>query len=105
MTNEPKPSATDNISVSKSKFKWAIFIISVAAFFAVFFLWKPFGSTTTAEKETFHRDEKTAEQILDIDYESKVQQMLDSGMTVGEISRETGLRKDVVRKIKNAKND
>lgn len=56
-------------------------------------------------REGFHRDEKTSEQVLNKDYTFKIQQMLDSRMSVAEISRETGLRKYVIRKIKKGKHE
>lgn len=59
-----------------------------------------------AKKEPlFHRDEPAKEQIFQGDYEDKVKELLDSGKSVGEISRETGIRRDVVRKIKKEYDD
>ena len=48
----------------------------------------------------FHRDEPTVKQIMQSDYKEKVREMLDSGKSVMEISKETRIRIDEVRKIK-----
>jgi len=48
----------------------------------------------------FHRDEPTVKQIMQDDYKEKVREMLDSGKTVMEISKETRIRVDEVRRIK-----
>jgi hypothetical protein len=48
----------------------------------------------------FHRDEPAVKQIMQDDYKEKVREMLDSGKTVMEISKETRIRIDEVRKIK-----
>ena len=48
----------------------------------------------------FHRDEPTEKQIFQEDYKTKVREMLDSGKTPMEISKETKIRIDEVRKIK-----
>ena len=69
------------------------------------FLQELFDSSKPESKEGFHRHEKTSEQVLNKDYTFKIQQMLDSRMSVAEISRETGLRKYVIRKIKKGKHE
>ncbi len=51
----------------------------------------------------FHRDEPAKQQIFQDDYKAKVREMLDSGKSVMQISRETGIRIDEVRKIKKEK--
>ena len=48
----------------------------------------------------FHRDEPTVPQIMQSNYKEKVREMLDSGKSVMEISKETKIRIDEVRKIK-----
>jgi hypothetical protein len=71
----------------------------------VFFFPRTAAKDTGGERKEplFHRDEPVKEQILQEDYKEKVHEMLDSGKNIGEVSRETGLRKDVVRKIKKGK--
>ncbi|HLP22259.1 MAG TPA: hypothetical protein VK174_18215 [Chitinophagales bacterium] len=81
----------------------------VGIFLIVLFFWiKPLGhKETESEPEKkeplLHRDEPTKEQIYQEDYKEKVSELLDSGKKVGEVSRETGIRRDVVRKIKKEK--
>jgi hypothetical protein len=48
----------------------------------------------------FHRDEPTVKQIMQSDYKEKVREMIDSGKSVMEISKETKIRVDEVRRIK-----
>lgn len=77
---------------------WVSFILAIVA---AIFLWNPFAEKGDTQKEpVFHRDEPVKEQILEHDYQEKIKEMIDSGMTVAEISKETGLRKDLIRKIK-----
>ncbi|MCS6934576.1 MAG: helix-turn-helix domain containing protein [Chitinophagales bacterium] len=61
-------------------------------------------NTQKEVKETtptsFQRDEKVENQILREDYRNKVIDMLRRGMSVSEISQQTGLRKDLIRQIK-----
>jgi len=104
MENLTNTNSSDSVVIiNKSKLKWGIVGLVLLLIIGVFFFWEPFGSSSPKPKESFHRDEKTDEQILHKDYTYKVRQMLDSGMSVAEISRETGLRRDVIRKIKNGK--
>ncbi len=80
----------------------SLLVIAVAALF----LWNPFSSKTeqvTSPEPAFQRDEPVQEQILEDDYRKKIEEMIDSGKTVAEISKETGLRKDLIRKIKKEK--
>ena len=51
----------------------------------------------------FHRDEPTEKQIFQDDYKKKVKELLDSGNSVREVSKQTKIRKDEVRKIKKEK--
>jgi hypothetical protein len=46
------------------------------------------------------KDIPVKQQIIQKDYKDKVKEMLDSGKSVREISKETGMRKDEIRKIK-----
>lgn len=79
---------------------WAsLLVILVAALF----LWNPFGiggNDAAKEEPILQRDESTQEQILQPDFRQKIEEMIDSGRTVAEISKETGIRRDMVRKIK-----
>jgi len=52
------------------------------------------------QEPLFHRDEPTEKQIFQEDYKTKVREMLDSGKSVMDISKETKIRIDEVRKIK-----
>ena len=52
------------------------------------------------KEPVFHRDEPTEKQIFQEDYKAKVREMLDSGKSPMEISKETKIRIDEVRKIK-----
>lgn len=101
-TNKPTPLSNDKVIIKKS------YLIAAVAFIAtvfIFFIWEPFGSAKpTVEDKTetvkYNRDEPGKPQILQGNYEAKVRDMLKQGMTVNEISKETGLRRDVIRKIK-----
>ena len=73
-----------------------------------YFSWRatqqqPEEQKTEKKEPLFHRDEPVKQQIFQEDYKAKVREMLDSGKSVMEISRETGIRIDVVRKIKKGK--
>ena len=50
-------------------------------------------------------DAPVKEQVLQKDYKDKVSEMIDSGKSINEISKETGIRRDVIRKIKKDKNN
>ena len=63
------------------------------------------GQNTESKEPLLHRDEPVKEQIFQEDYEEKVREMLDSGKTIMEISRETGIRRDAIRKIKKEKDE
>lgn len=83
-------------------------LVAVAMAVAVFIFFRKNTNgdalPAAVEKTEAHykRDEPTEKQIYQTDYKQKVQEMLDSGKSVREVSRETGIRKDVVRKIKKA---
>jgi len=73
-----------------------------------YFSWRashqqPDGEKIEKKEPLFHRDEPVKEQIYQEDYQAKIKEMLDSGKSVMEISKETGIRRDVVRKIKKDK--
>jgi hypothetical protein len=105
MAEEVKPEPAGNsISFRKSKLITGAVIIAVLALLALVFIPKKDADKASPKKEhTFNRDEPAQEQILQEDFKEKIHEMLDSGMTVGQISRETGVRRDVVRKIKKEK--
>lgn len=48
-------------------------------------------------------DKPVKEQIVQKDYKEKIQEMLDSGLSVREISKQTGIRPDEIRKIRKEK--
>lgn len=52
------------------------------------------------QQPLYHRDEPAEKQIFQDDYKAKVRELLDSGKSVMEISKETHIRIDEVRKIK-----
>ncbi|MBL7778513.1 MAG: hypothetical protein JNK66_09510 [Chitinophagales bacterium] len=96
---ETNPQTPPQPSTTTGKFvKPVLLILLLITVIAGIFVWQPFTKKT--EPVPFQRDEKTKEQILQDDYREKVIDMLEDDMTVGEISKQTGLRKDVIRKIK-----
>jgi DNA-directed RNA polymerase subunit RPC12/RpoP len=56
------------------------------------------GKPTPAPK--IQKDVPVKQQIIQKDYKEKIKEMLDSGQSVHEISKKTGIRVDEVRKIK-----
>lgn len=58
------------------------------------------AATEKKPEPAFHRDEPTETQIFQPDYKQKVHEMLDSGKSVMEISRDTKIKVDEIRKIK-----
>lgn len=93
---QPTPGRKRNIII-------AVLVAIVIALLVL--LRQQFTTGTTESKPAkkdplFHRDEPAKEQIFQGDYEEKVKELLDSGKSVAEISRETGIRRDVIRKIK-----
>lgn len=95
----PKPN--EHVTIKKT---WLIGGAVLVAFILVVFVWHPFTQPTIDKpakpQGKFKRDEPTQPQIMQDDYKSKIQDMLKEGMSVAEISKETGIRKDVIRKIK-----
>ncbi len=99
---------TDNIGAGSSKKKWLLLLTLLGGVIAavVFYLPHSTGKEAPVEEKKeplLHRDEPTKDQIYQEDYKDKIHEMLDSGKSVGAVSRETGIRKDVVRKIKKGK--
>lgn len=70
----------------------------------IYSFFKPASKAENSEEgkteALFHRDEPTKGQIYQDDYQEKIEEMIDSGKSVREISKETGIRLDEVRKIK-----
>ena len=99
---KPTPLSNDKFVIKKS---YAIGLVALIATVFIFFIWEPFGSgkpepDSKIKTAEYNRDEPGKPQILQGDYEGKVRSMLKEGMTINEISKETGLRRDVIRKIK-----
>lgn len=98
---KPTPISKDKFVIKKS---YLIGAVALIATIFIFFIWQPFGADKPVDDKKatvkYNRDEPGKPQILQGDYEGKVRDMLEQGMTVNEISKETGLRRDVVRKIK-----
>ena len=93
------------IAPKKSKLYWWVGGgLVVFAILAIFFFNRSKDKIVPdGEKKTtpaFHRDEPTEKQIFQEDYKTKVREMLDSGKSPMEISKETKIRIDEVRKIK-----
>ena len=98
-TNQPTPSS-GLPSPNRNKM---IAVGAALLFIGAYFFVKPSTEPTKEkpEKEAkFHRDEPTKDQIFQSDYKEKISEMIDSGKSVMEISKETGVRIDEVRKIK-----
>ena len=96
--------ANNSVTIKKSKLIAGTVIIAVIAVLAFVFMPKKDADKASPKKErTFNRDEPAQEQILQEDFKEKIHEMLDSGMTIVQISRETGVRRDVIRKIKKEK--
>lgn len=105
----PQNTEAEQPPVAKSNVKRNLIIAGLIIAVAVFqfFSWreshKSKGEEPAKSESLLKRDEPVKEQIFQGDYENKVREMLDSGKTVAEISKETGIRKDVIRKIKTQK--
>lgn len=99
---QPTPATDDKFVIKKN---YLIAVVALVATVFIFFIWEPFGAAKPKEDDKtstvhYNRDENGKEQILQGDYEPKVRSMLKQGMSVAEISKETGLRRDVIKKIK-----
>lgn len=100
-TQQPTPtSAKPPASFNKIWIAAGVILLCIG----IYLFSKPSVKTEDGKEEkteaVFHRDEPTKDQIYQDDYEEKIQEMLDSGKSVREISKETGIRLDEVRKIK-----
>ena len=62
---------------------------------------KPYNGPPSTPK--IQKEVPVKEQIVQKDYKEKIREMLDSGQSVHEISKKTGIRIDEVRKIKKEK--
>ena len=109
--NEPNNISQDvpkKTATTKRIFILLVLLVALATG-AYFFFSHSGNKTTETATETkqplFHRDEPVKQQIYQDDYKEKVHEMLDSGNSVRKVSRETGIRKDVVRKIKKEKTE
>lgn len=101
---KPQPDNNDTVTIKKSKLIVGVVVIVVLAALAFILIPKQDADKASAKKEhVFKRDEPAQEQILQEDFKEKIHEMLDSGMTIGQISRETGVRRDVIRKTKKEK--
>ena len=105
MENQPTDNNLTEQTAKPARNYLLIVLAVMALVVAVYFLAKPKAeSSSPAEsekKETlYNRDEPAEQQIYQDDYKQKIMELIDSGKTVGEISRETGVRRDVIRKIK-----
>jgi hypothetical protein len=58
------------------------------------------ADSTTAPAPKIQKTIPVKEQIVQKDYKEKIKEMLDSGQSVHEISKRTGIRPDEIRKIK-----
>ena len=101
----PNKPAADLANPSKKRGVFIIASIAVVLFIAIIFFFNRSTNKNVSEPEKkkeplFHRDEPTVQQILQPDYKEKVREMLDSGKSAMEISKETKIRIDEVRKIK-----
>ena len=87
-------------------------IISAMGLKAYHLYQNTFGSPPTAVDANgapipapkIQKDVPVKQQIIQKDYKEKIIEMLDSGQSVREISKKTGIRMDEVRKIKKDHN-
>lgn len=106
-----KLEATNELPKSPDRKYWIIAGVAVIILALVLILKPKPGNESSTEPEKkeslYKRDEPAEQQIYQDDYKQKVMELIDSGKTVGEISRETGIRRDVIRRIKKemGKND
>ena len=61
------------------------------------------ATPSTSAASTIKLDIPVKQQIVQKDYKEKIREMLDSGQSVHEISKKTGIRVDEIRKIKKEK--
>lgn len=83
-------------------------VLSMLGVKAYHFVQNTFGAPPVAVDATgaplpapkIQKDVPVKQQIIQKDYKEKIREMLDSGQSVREISKKTGIRKDEIRKIK-----
>jgi hypothetical protein len=97
-SNAPLPEKKGNSKFFLAGAAVVLALIACLAFYVHNHSNKP--HTEDKKEPAFHRDEPVEPQIFQPDYKQKVKEMLDSGHTVREVSKETKIRKDEVRKIK-----
>lgn len=104
------PPVSNTTAAASDKKKYLI-IGAIVIVIAIFFFYRQSSNQNADEQKAkmkeplFHRDEPVKPQIFQGDYKEKVREMLDSGRSVMQISKETGIRIDVVRKIKKQKEE
>lgn len=99
---QPTPAGNDKFVIKKS---YLIAAVALIATVFIFFIWEPFGKANPKPDDKtstvhYNRDEPGKDQVLQEDYQPKVRSMLKQGMSIADISKETGLRRDVIKKIK-----
>ena len=102
------PNKTEQAVVPKKPKKYfvagAVLVLIIGAIFSFSHFSHKNGPPVEKKPEpAFHRDEPTEKQIFQDDYKKKVKELLDSGNSVREVSKQTKIRKDEVRKIKKEK--
>jgi len=100
-----KPPAEPVKPSNHSKVYWIsgiviVLLIAIGIFYTNRSSDKIVSEPVKKKEPVFHRDEPTEKQIFQEDYRAKVREMLDSGKSPMEISKETKIRIDEVRKIK-----
>lgn len=102
VTNPEPPKNVEGGGFKKGRLIWigVVGLLLVALFF-----WHPFTSTPNfpapeKKEPAFKRDEPTKPQIFQPDYEEKIKDMINAGKTVAEISKETGVSRKEIRRIK-----
>jgi len=109
MENQSSPQSDNMPEPAIGTKKKLIVAIVVSLAIALFFFYRQSSthkvdiSSQQVVEPKLKRDEPVKEQVLQQDYKEKVKEMLDSGNSVAKVSRETGIRKDVIRKIKKEK--
>lgn len=104
ITNPAPPTAGPDKPAKKTGIYWiagiVVLMVAAAAFYFNRSSDKIVPETEKKKTPVFHRDEPTEKQIFQGDYKEKVREMLDSGISPMEISKETKIRIDEVRRIK-----
>jgi hypothetical protein len=63
------------------------------------------SSDSTVVAPKIQKDIPVKQQIIQKDYKDKIRELLDSGESVASISKQTGIRKDEIRRIKKEMKD